>query len=92
MVKVASVFLATGTALDIRLGIDRPRLPSDGARLMKRAWLGRRTVGPEALGSRIARRENMMTAMVVEGGTGMALVRRKRSYATRALHRWSVEF
>ena len=91
MVKVASVFLATGTALDIRLGMDRPRLPSEGARLMKRAWLGKRTVGTEALGSRVASRENILAVVFVWVGMGMVLVRHKRSYATRALHRWSVK-
>ena len=67
MVKVASVFWATGVALAIRLGIDRPLLPSEGALLMNRAWLGRRTARPGALGNRVARRKNIMTFDTVEG-------------------------
>jgi len=99
MVKVASVLGATGLALFIREGIDRPLLPSTAALLRKRAWLGRREVspgatGPTALGRRVASRENILASgmrrvvrMIVE-----TLVHCKRSYADRALHRWSNKF
>jgi hypothetical protein len=67
MVKVASVLGATGLALFIREGIDRPLLPSTAALLRKRAWLGRREVspgatGPTALGRRVASRENILAS------------------------------
>jgi hypothetical protein len=71
MVKVASVLGAAAVALDTREGIDRPLLPSTAGLLRKRVWLGRRearpaTLGPEALGRRVARRENILTSTVKE--------------------------
>jgi len=97
MVKVASVLGAAAVALDMREGIDRPLLPSTAGLLRKRAWLGRRearpaTLGPEALGRRVARRENILTSTGERIRKVEALVQGKRSYADRALHRWSNKF
>jgi len=74
MVKVASVLGATGVARETREGVagmDRPLLPSTAGLLKKRTWLGRREAspeaeGPEAVGRRVARRENILTSRMKE--------------------------